>query len=105
MRGRVLRIGSLTVGLVRFVLLYASVDQRLTIITESSLKAFADKHDIPVPQPRTRDTLLQKIRSSYETVAKRLGETAAYPGNWIYASWSESGELFSTRQSKLSDMK
>lgn len=58
--------------------------------TESSLKAFADKHDIPVPQPRKRDTLLAKVRSSYETVAKKLGETAAYPGNWLYESWSES---------------
>jgi hypothetical protein len=57
------------------------------------LKAFADKHDIPVPQPRKRDTLLQKVRSSYETVAKKLGETAAYPGNWLYESWSESGKF------------
>jgi hypothetical protein len=58
--------------------------------TESSLKSFADKHDIPVPQPRARDTLLQKVRSNYETVAKKLGETAAYPGDWLYESWSES---------------
>ncbi|KUJ20296.1 uncharacterized protein LY89DRAFT_610274 [Mollisia scopiformis] len=58
--------------------------------TESSLKAFADKHGIPVPQPRARDTLLQKLRSNYETVAKKAGETASYPGNWLYESWSES---------------
>ena len=78
--------------------------------TESHLKAFADKHGIPgmvtpsairkhiykltllflVPQPRTRDTLLQKIRSNYETIAKKVGETAAYPGNWLYETWSES---------------
>ncbi|KAI9051120.1 hypothetical protein LZ554_005223 [Drepanopeziza brunnea f. sp. 'monogermtubi'] len=58
--------------------------------TESQLKAFADKHGIPVPQPRKRDTLLQKIRSSYETIAQKAGETAAYPGNWIYESWTES---------------
>jgi hypothetical protein len=58
--------------------------------TDSQLKAFADKHDIPVPQPRARDTLLQKIRSNYESVAKKVGETAAYPGNWLYETWSES---------------
>jgi hypothetical protein len=58
--------------------------------TESSLKAFADKHDIPVPQPRARDTLIQKLRSNYESVAKKTGETASYPGNWLYETWSES---------------
>ncbi|TVY16287.1 Meiotic sister chromatid recombination protein 1 [Lachnellula arida] len=58
--------------------------------TDSQLKAYADKHGIPVPQPRARDTTLQKIRSSYETVAKKAGETASYPGNWLYETWSES---------------
>ncbi|KAK9419872.1 putative Meiotic sister chromatid recombination protein 1 [Seiridium unicorne] len=58
--------------------------------TDSQLKAFADKHGIPVPQPRKRDTLLEKVRSNYETVAKKAGETAAYPGNWLYETWSES---------------
>ncbi|PBP26959.1 hypothetical protein BUE80_DR002159 [Diplocarpon rosae] len=58
--------------------------------TESQLKAFADKHGIPVPQPRKRDTLLQKVRSNYESAAQKAGETAAYPGNWLYESWSES---------------
>jgi len=58
--------------------------------TESQLKAFADKHNIPVPQPRKRDTLLQKVRSGYESVANKAGETAAYPGNWLYSTWSES---------------
>jgi hypothetical protein len=58
--------------------------------TDSSLKAFADKHDIPVPQPRARDTLISKLRSNYETVAKKAGETASYPGNWLYETWSES---------------
>lgn len=43
-----------------------------------------------VPQPRKRDTLLQKLRSSYESIAKKAGETVAYPGNWLYESWSES---------------
>jgi hypothetical protein len=46
--------------------------------------------DSAVPQPRKRDTLLQKARSNYEALAKKAGETAAYPGNWLYESWSES---------------
>ncbi|KAI5862518.1 hypothetical protein GGS23DRAFT_570578 [Durotheca rogersii] len=58
--------------------------------SESTLKAFADKHGIPVPQPRTRDTLLQKIRSNFQTVAKKAGEAYAYPGNWLYDTWSVS---------------
>ncbi|KAI0197735.1 hypothetical protein F4808DRAFT_437962 [Astrocystis sublimbata] len=58
--------------------------------TESTLKSFADKHGIPVPQPRKRDTLLQQARNNYEKVAKKVGETAAYPGTWLYESWSES---------------
>ncbi|KAI1480098.1 hypothetical protein K445DRAFT_317467 [Daldinia sp. EC12] len=58
--------------------------------SDSALKAFADKHGIPVPQPRTRDTLLQKVRSNYQTVANKAGETASYPGDWLYDTWSES---------------
>lgn len=61
--------------------------------TDSQLKTFADKHGIPVPQPRKRDTVLQKLRSNYETVAKKAGETASYPGNWLYETWSESGNI------------
>ncbi|CAG8977879.1 hypothetical protein HYALB_00001756 [Hymenoscyphus albidus] len=58
--------------------------------TDSQLKAFADKHGIPVPQPRKRDTLLQTLRSNYETIVSKAGETAAYPGNWLYETWTES---------------
>jgi hypothetical protein len=58
--------------------------------SDSQLKAFCDKHGIPVPQPHKRDTLLQKARSNYETVATKLGETAAYPGDWLYQTWSDS---------------
>ncbi|RYP91550.1 hypothetical protein DL770_002330 [Monosporascus sp. CRB-9-2] len=58
--------------------------------SDSTLKAFADRHGIPVPQPRTRDTLLQKVRENYDTVAKKAGETASYPGDWLYETWSES---------------
>jgi len=58
--------------------------------TDSQLKAFCDRNNIPVPQPRKRDTLLQKARENYEAVAKKAGEAAAYPGNWLYESWSDS---------------
>ncbi|GAB1319132.1 Meiotic sister chromatid recombination protein 1 [Madurella fahalii] len=58
--------------------------------TDSQLKAFCDHHGIPVPQPRKRDTLLQKARSNYESIAQKAGETMAYPGNWLYETWSES---------------
>jgi hypothetical protein len=61
--------------------------------SDSQLKAFADKHGIPVPQPHKRDTLLQKIRANYATVSQKAGEAAAYPGNWLYETWSESGKL------------
>jgi hypothetical protein len=54
------------------------------------LKAFLDKHAIPCPQPRNRDTLLSAIRQNYESVTKKAGETAAYPGNWLYETWSNS---------------
>lgn len=52
--------------------------------------AFADKHGIPVPHPRKRDTILQKIRANYATIAQKAGETAHYPGNWLYETWTES---------------
>jgi len=58
--------------------------------SESQLKAFCDKNGIPVPQPRTRDSLLKTVRENYQTAATKAGETAAYPGNWIYSAWSES---------------
>ena len=34
--------------------------------------------------------MLKAARENYELVAKKLGETVAYPGNWLYESWSES---------------
>jgi len=58
--------------------------------TDSQLKAFADKQGIPVPQPRTRDSLLKSVRENYQAAATKAGETVAYPGNWLYATWSES---------------
>ncbi|KAG5999796.1 hypothetical protein E4U21_006296 [Claviceps maximensis] len=58
--------------------------------SDSQLKTFCDKQGIPVPQPRQRDSILQKARLGYEQAAKKAGETAAYPGNWLYQSWSDS---------------
>ncbi|KAF3387659.1 Meiotic sister chromatid recombination protein 1 [Penicillium rolfsii] len=58
--------------------------------SDSQLKAFLDRHGIPAPQPRKRDLLLRTARENYEYIAKKAGETAAYPGNWLYENWSES---------------
>jgi len=57
---------------------------------ESQLKAFLDRHGIPNPNPRTRDTYLSTARENYQTVANKLGETTAYPGNWLYETWTDS---------------
>ena len=65
-------------------------DMALRSWSDSQLKSFMDKNGIPAPQPRKRDTMLATIRGNYESVAKKLGETAHYPGNWLYGSWSES---------------
>lgn len=54
------------------------------------MKAFADKHGIPVPQPHNRDTLLANLRSGYDTAAKNTNNVAQYPGNWLYETWTES---------------
>jgi len=58
--------------------------------TDSQLKAFADKNNIPVPQPRNRDSLLKTVRSNYQNAATKLNEYYAYPGDWLYSSWSNS---------------
>lgn len=58
--------------------------------TESTLKSFLDHHKIPSPQPRSRDVLLTTARQNYDSVAKKLGEYSAYPGDWLYSTWSES---------------
>jgi len=58
--------------------------------TDSQLKAFLDRHGIPNPTPRKRDTMLAAARENYQIVADKVGETAAYPGNWLYEAWSDS---------------
>jgi hypothetical protein len=66
------------------------VTDTVTSWSDSQLKAFLDRHGIPAPQPRKRDVLLKTARENYESIAKKVGETAAYPGNWLYENWSES---------------
>ncbi|ODA83906.1 hypothetical protein RJ55_02423 [Drechmeria coniospora] len=34
--------------------------------------------------------LLERARAGYDAAASKVGETVAYPGNWMYASWSDS---------------
>lgn len=58
--------------------------------TESQIKAWLDYHKIPNPSPRTRDSLLHTARANYAKAAEKAGETAAYPGNWLYSQWSDS---------------
>jgi len=58
--------------------------------TESQLKAFCDRHGIPVPQPRNRDSLLKVVRENYQSTANKISETVAYPGNWLWENWSDS---------------
>lgn len=58
--------------------------------TESQLKAFLDYHDVPNPNPRTRDSLLHTARANYQNIANKVGETASYPGDWLYSQWSDS---------------
>jgi len=70
---------------------YSNVrDWILDTWTDSQLKAFCDHHNIPVPQPRKRDTLLQKARGGYDSIAEKAGEAYAYPGNWLYETWTDS---------------
>lgn len=71
---------------------YAHTCATLTFVswTESQLKAFLDYHSIPNPSPRTRDSLLHTARSNYQAAANKAGETAAYPGDWLYSQWSDS---------------
>ena len=54
------------------------------------MKSFLDKHGVPAPQPRKRDSLLATARQNYESIAKKIDQTAHYPGNWLYETWSES---------------
>lgn len=77
-------------------MLHKTVNPRLLLLTslrswsDSQLKSFLDRNGVPVPQPHKRDSLLAAARDNYDSIAKKLGETAQYPGNWLYETWSES---------------
>ena len=43
-----------------------------------------------MPQPRKRDELLKLVRANYESVAKKVKQTSAYPGDWLYETWADS---------------
>merc|ERR1711964_866948 len=58
--------------------------------TESQLKSFLDHNKITPSQPRTRDVYLTSARQNYDSIAKKLGEYSAYPGDWLYSTWSDS---------------
>ncbi|EGC40955.1 conserved hypothetical protein [Histoplasma capsulatum var. duboisii H88] len=58
--------------------------------SDSQLKTFLGKHGISSPQPNKRDKLLAVVRENYEAIARKLGQTTFYPGNWLYEQWSES---------------
>jgi hypothetical protein len=58
--------------------------------SDSQLKAFLDRHGIPAPQPRQRDSLIRAARENYEKIATKAGETVSYPGDWVYAQWTDS---------------
>lgn len=57
--------------------------------TVVQLTSFLEKHGIPVPHPPKRENLVAAARNNYDAAAKKAGETAAYPGNWLYHTWSE----------------
>jgi hypothetical protein len=70
---------------------YASVrDWIFDSWTESQLKSFCDYHGIPVPQPRTRDSLLKTARQNYQSVAEKASEYYSYPGDWLFQTWTDS---------------
>ncbi|RPA85343.1 meiotic sister chromatid recombination protein ish1 [Ascobolus immersus RN42] len=58
--------------------------------TDSQIKTFLDKHNIPNPNPTSREALLAAARENYSAIAKKSSDAANYPGNWLYASWSDS---------------
>lgn len=85
------RNGSLTrkISLSSLLKIWALIDA-FGSWSDSQLKAFLDRHGIPAPQPRKHDILIKTARENYEAVAKKAGETASYPGNWLYEQWTDS---------------
>ncbi|KAI5283836.1 hypothetical protein KEM54_001801 [Ascosphaera aggregata] len=57
---------------------------------ETTIKQFLDSHGITESSPSDRNSLLQTAKDNYDAVAEKVGETVRYPGDWLYAQWSES---------------
>ncbi|KAI5305544.1 hypothetical protein KEM56_004112 [Ascosphaera pollenicola] len=57
---------------------------------ESMIKRFLDSHGVTTPKPSNRNIILQTAKDNYDTIAQKAGETARYPGDWLYAQWSDS---------------
>lgn len=49
-----------------------------------------DSHGVTTPKPSNRNILVQTAKDNYDTIARKAGETARYPGDWLYAQWSDS---------------
>ncbi|KAL9083073.1 MAG: hypothetical protein Q9159_006003 [Coniocarpon cinnabarinum] len=70
---------------------YASIrDWIFDSWSDSQIKAFCDHHGINVPQPTQRDVLIKHARENYQSAANKVSETSSYPGNWLWANWSDS---------------
>jgi len=57
---------------------------------DSSLKSFAEYHGIVPKPPSKREQLLSAVQENYESAAAKATESAAYPGDWIYAQYTDS---------------
>jgi len=57
--------------------------------SQSQLERFLKRHGIPNPKSHHRATLVSTAKDNYQNVANKLGESYAYPGNWVYESWSD----------------
>lgn len=49
-----------------------------------------DSHGVTTPKPSNRNILVQTAKDNYDTIARKAGETSRYPGDWLYAQWSDS---------------
>jgi len=62
--------------------------------SDSQIRQFLEYHNIVAPTPlTTREKLVQAAKDNYNEIAKRFGEEedgSFYPGDWLYASWSDS---------------
>lgn len=55
----------------------------------SAVEKFLERHNVAKPTPATRQSYLNAAKENYNSIVTKLGETAAYPGNWLYESWSD----------------